>query len=150
MNRDGIDMAIDGLMNDIAVSAAERNGTAQFEPAGHQDAEPYGDAGHQDAEPYGDAGHQDDAGYEYEDAAQAGEGFTVDDAASFLADVRDEWHNLDAADQEEASQAANELLTELGAEVSAQGGDEATFYEAFRQSGGDLHAAIAVGLGQVR
>ena len=60
-----------------------------------------------------------DASFRPDDAAQDGQDFTVEHAAGFLADVRDQWHSLDAADQEEASQAARELLDEIGAQLRA-------------------------------
>jgi hypothetical protein len=133
-SRDPYGEAVDSLVDDVAFAKAEREGRVEY-----VDDEPADDPTAWEA-----THHEPDAGHQYDDTGQAGDGFTAGDAAGFLADVRDNWHSLDPADQQEASELAGALLAELGADLRAQGYDDTEFYAAFTHSGGDLHAALAV------
>jgi hypothetical protein len=68
----------------------------------------------------------------------------VEHAAGFLADVRDNWDDLSASDQEQAADLAGALLDEIAGQLHDAGYDAERFYAAFDQSGGDLTATLAV------
>jgi hypothetical protein len=107
-SRDPYGEAVDSLVDDVAFAKAEREGRVEY-----VDDEPADDPTAWEA-----THHEPDAGHQYDDTGQAGDGFTADDAAGFLADVRDNWHSLDPADQQEASELAGALLAELGADFA--------------------------------
>jgi hypothetical protein len=130
MSRDGMDQAIDGLMDDL--HRRDTPEPRQAQPADHE-------AGH-DPEQYAHEGYQpNEYGHEAEDSP----GMTVDEASDTISALGEVWNTLSDDERSEASEFVEAVVGDLPGQLAAEGYSVDAFADALEQTG-DLSAALAV------